>query len=339
MWVDWLKFLAIFGIIGIHVSSNFINSNLFTLEWYSGIFAMSIFRYGIIIFIMVSGYLLLRKQQPISTIPKRFKRIVVPFVFWLFVYAIVKVAITKELGDSWNLFGLISFIINGFLDPTIVAIQFWYVYMILGLYMLSPILSRWIQNAPVREIEYFLLVWAILTVIQFLNIDTLLLDYFRYFLGAIGYFVLGFYLTTKKSDLLKSTRFGLILFIAGILITFIGTAVSSIMAHDLSLFFIRLGDLAPGSCLEAIGLFIIIKNINFERINPLFNRIATKISMETYGIYLVNVLVINIIFLMSFNLTSFVFLKILLISILVLIICYIIIGVMNRIPILDRVHK
>ena len=339
LWIDWLKFLAIFGIIGIHVSSNFINTNLFSLGWYSGIFASSLFRYGIVIFIMVSGYLLLRKQQPLSTIPKRFKRIVIPFVFWLIVYAIVKVVITKELGSSWSLFGLLSFIINGFLDPTIVTVQFWYVYMILGLYMLSPVLSRWIQNAPIKEIEYFLLVWAILTVIQFLNIDTLLLDYFRYFLGAIGYFVLGYYLSVKESDLLKSPRFGLILVIAGILITFIGTAVSSILAHDLSLFFIRLGDLTPGSCLEAMGIFIIVKNINFEGFNPLLNKIATKVSLESYGIYLVNLLVINVIFLMPVGLTSFVFIKILLLSVVVLVISYVIIAVMNRIPILDRIHK
>ena len=339
MWVDWLKFLAIFGIIGIHVSSNFIDSNLFSLGWYSGIFASSMFRYGIVIFIMVSGYLILRKQQPVSTIPKRFKRIVIPFVFWLFVYAIIKVVVTKELGNNWNIFGLIGFIINGFLDPTVVTVQFWYVYMILGLYMLSPILSRWIQNAPIKEIEYFLLVWVVLSAIQFLNIDTLLLDYFRYFLGAIGYFVLGYYLTVKQSDLLKSPRFGLMLVVAGILITFIGTAISSIMAHDLSLFFIRLGDLTPGACLEAIGLFIIIMNINFEGINPILNKIATKVSMESYGIYLVNLLVINIIFLMSINVTSLVFLKIILISVIVLVICYIIIGVMNRIPYLDRIHQ
>ena len=339
MWVDWLKFLAIFGIIGIHVSSNFINSNLFTLEWYSNIFAMSMFRYGIVIFIMVSGFLLLRKQQPLSTIPKRFKRIVVPFIFWLFIYAIIKVVITKELGDDWTIFGLVRFIINGFLYPTIVTVQFWYVYMILGLYMLSPILSRWIQNAPIREIEYFILVWAILTIIQFLNIDTMIIDYFRYFLGAIGYFVLGYYLTIKESDLLKSTRFGLILVIVGILITFLGTVVFTFFAHNLSLFFIRLGDLTPGSCLEAIGLFIIIKNINFEAINSKFNEIATRISIESYGIYLVNVLVVNFIFLMPINLTRFIFLKILLISIIVLIICYVIIYVMNRIPLLDMINN
>lgn len=339
MWVDWLKFLAIFGIIGIHVSSHFIDYNLFTPEWYSGIFAMSMFRYGIVIFVMVSGYLVLRKQQPISTIPKRFKRIVIPFVFWLVVYVVVKFVFTNKLGDSLNLFDLISFIVKGFLNPTIASVQFWYVYMILGLYMLSPILSRWIQNAPIKEIEYFLVVWAILTFIQFLNIDTLLLDYFSYFLGTIGYFVLGYYLTIKESDLLKSQRFGFALLIVGILITFIGTAVFSIMAHDLSLFFIRLCDLTPGACLEAIGLFIIIKNFNFEIIEPIFNRIATKISMESYGIYLVNILVINVIFLMPIKLTSLVFLKIFLITIIVFVICCVIIGAMNRIPILDRIHN
>ena len=74
LWVDWVKFLAIFGVIGIHVSSPLLDSNiLFSLKWYQGVFAASLFRFGIILFVMASGYLILRRQQSVSEIPNELK--------------------------------------------------------------------------------------------------------------------------------------------------------------------------------------------------------------------------------------------------------------------------
>ena len=140
LWIDVLKFLAVIGVIGIHVSSTSLNTNaLFSSNWYQGVFFESMFRFAIILFIMASGYLLLRKQQPLDVIPQRIKRILLPFIFWLIIYAIIKILLTQSLGPNWQITDVFMFIINGFLDPTIVSVQFWYVYMILGLYILSPI--------------------------------------------------------------------------------------------------------------------------------------------------------------------------------------------------------
>ena len=124
----------------------------------SAVCISSLSRPAIVLFIMASGYLILRKQQPLSKIPERVKRIVLPFIFWLIIYAVIKFFIKPDLNPNWNMLDLTVFIAEGFLNPTDIAIQFWYVYMILGLYLLSPILSRWIQNAPINEIEYFILI-------------------------------------------------------------------------------------------------------------------------------------------------------------------------------------
>ena len=52
LWVDWIKFIAIFGVIGVHVSSSLLNPDiLFSSEWYQGVFANSMFRFGVILFI------------------------------------------------------------------------------------------------------------------------------------------------------------------------------------------------------------------------------------------------------------------------------------------------
>ena len=325
LWIDVLKFLAVIGVIGIHVSSTSLNTNaLFSSNWYQGVFFESMFRFAIILFIMASGYLLLRKQQPLDVIPQRIKRILLPFIFWLIIYAIIKILLTQSLGPNWQITDVFMFIINGFLDPTIVSVQFWYVYMILGLYILSPILSRWIQNAPIREIEYMLLIWVIISFLHFLNIDSILLDYFRYFTGAIGYFILGYYLTIQEKHVLRNKRFGLLLFILGTLITFVGTILLSVITNQQSLFFIRLGDITPGACLQAIGLFIIVYNTDFDKISDTVKGYIVNISKSSYGIYLVNVLVLNLFEKIHLiNLSGFAFFDIIIsIVIVTAVICY-----------------
>ena len=336
LWVDWIKFLAIFGIIGIHVTSSLLSPDiLFSSKWYQGVLAASSFRFGVILFIMASGYLILRRQQSIYEIPKRFKRIVLPFIFWLLVYAILKVFVLKGLGPNWNFGDLINFIVGGLLDPTIVSVQFWFVYMILGLYILSPILSRWIQNAPIKEIEYALCVWVIVSLLQFANVDSILIDYLRYFTGAIGYFVLGYYLTIKNSAICKNRCLGLILFLIGTAITFFGTVLFSYMGSTQSLFFIRLGDITPGACLQGIGLFIILFNTNFDNLNENINNIVIRLSKASYGIYLCNILVINVLEkLHLINLNGFTLLNIVIYAILVLILSALCIFIMSKVPIL-----
>lgn len=336
LWIDWLKFLAIFGVIGIHVTSPLINPQYFaSSQWFQGVYLGSLFRFGIILFVMASGYLILRRQQSIYEIPKRAKRILLPFIFWLLVYAFIKVVIINDLGPSWNLYDLIAYIFRGFLDPTIISVQFWYVYMIFGLYLLSPILSRWIQNAPIKEIEYFLMIWVCICIIQFSNVNTILVDYLRYFTGAIGYFILGYYLTIKEKDLLKDRSFGLMMFLLGSVITILGTITVSLMMQNHSYFFIRLGDITPGACLQGVGLFIIIFNTNFNRLKEKINNIAVRFSAASYGIYLVNVLIVNILEKIHlFDLKAFPIIGILILITLTLLIGLVIVEIMDKIPIL-----
>lgn len=336
LWVDWLKFLAIFGVIGIHISSFLLTSDfLFSFEWYQGVIAGSMFRFGIILFIMASGFLILRKQQSIQDVPRRVIKILLPFIFWLIVYAVIKVVFKHELGPTWGIYDLLWFIFRGFLDPTIISVQFWYVYMILGLYILSPIISTWIQNVSIKEIEFYIWIWLIISILQFFNVHSLLFDYLRYFTGAIGYFILGYYLSIKQDELFRNRSFGVILFIIGSAITIIGTIGLSFATNNQSLLFIKLGDITPGACLQGIGLFIIIFNTNFNKLGANINNIVVKISKMSYGIYLSNILVINFLdFFHLINLGGFTLLRIFIYIVLVLVISSVVIEIMDRLPIL-----
>ena len=127
------------------------------------------------------------------------------------------------------------------------------------------------------------------------------------------------------------------MFAAGSLITVIGTVTLSVITQDQSLFFIKLGDITPGACLQAIGLFIIIKNTNFKNLSVRTKRIIRKISEESYGVYLSNILVINLLEQLNLiNITGFTSIEIILYSVVVLLVSYACVGFMNNIPVLRK---
>ena len=97
------------------------------------------------------------------------------------------------------------------------------------------------------------------------NVDFLLYDYLKYFTGSIGYFILGYYLYIKQKSVLKNKNFGLVLFVAGTLLSFLGTVLSSMAIGGQSLLFFNLGDVTPNACLQAIGMFIIVLNTDCEK--------------------------------------------------------------------------
>ncbi|WP_019267296.1 acyltransferase [Methanobrevibacter smithii] len=209
--------------------------------------------------------------------------------------------------------------------------------MILGLYVFSPIITTWLHNAEIYEIEYFLIVWALFSFVGFSNVDFLLYDYLKYFTGSIGYFILGYYLYIKQKSILKNRNFGLLLFVAGTLVSFLGTILSSMAIGGQSLLFFNLGDVTPNACLQAIGIFIMVSNTDWEKYSKSINNAAVCFGIGSYGVYLANVLFINILDkIISFDIMRNAALTIILEWIIVFIVCNIFIRLMSKIPVLDK---
>lgn len=296
LWVDWIKALAVVAVAVIHVSTTYISGyGRLSPNWLVGLGFDSFVRFGVVFFIMISGFLILRKPESYKNTPRRFKRVFVPFAFWLLVLTAFYYFIQHHNSD---VMGYLGYFLYGLIDPTSVLQMLWFVYMILGVYILAPLISKWILNSEMAEIEYFLAVWAVAIslyfVFAFMKIDSPIYDYLRLFAGPVGYFILGYYLAFKKSKYLESRKFGLILFLLGGLMTFFGTVLEPSYVPDY--IFKSVGDVSPNACLEAVGLFIIVKNTDFKKLPDWINSIAVLWSLESYGFYLIHMMVIDIIF-------------------------------------------
>ena len=144
------------------------------------------------LFFMVSGALLLPiKTDANNFIKKRLNKVVIPTLFWSIFY----IAANFIKGDC-----------QGSLIKELISIPFsaqgnpvlWFMYTLIGLYLLAPILSRWLQAASQKELEFYLGLWGISLcyplLVPFLEINTGNTGILYYYTGYAGYFVLGYYL-------------------------------------------------------------------------------------------------------------------------------------------------
>lgn len=74
----------------------------------------------------------------------------------------------------------------------------WFMYTLIGLYLLVPIISPWIRQTSKRELEIYLLLWIITQCYPylslFLEVNSSNTGILYYFTGYAGYFLLGYYL-------------------------------------------------------------------------------------------------------------------------------------------------
>ena len=144
------------------------------------------------LFFMVSGYLLLPiKDSTESFLRQRLGKVMGPTLFWSIFY----IAANFIKGDCQGslMKELISILFSAQGNPGL-----WFMYTLIGLYLLAPIISRWITNASQKEMEFYLGLWGISLcypiLFSFLSINQGTTGVLYYFTGYAGYFILGSYL-------------------------------------------------------------------------------------------------------------------------------------------------
>ena len=146
---------------------------------------------GIGLFFMLSGALLLPIKTDVKTfLGKRLAKIAIPLLIWTGLYLLLFRWLHRE-PVTWRTVLSIPFSAQG--NPV-----FWFLYTLLGLYLITPVLSRWVEKASCREIEFYLILWAVSLCYPLLgtvlNINTSETGILYYLSGYAGYYLLGYYL-------------------------------------------------------------------------------------------------------------------------------------------------
>ena len=144
MYLDILKIIACFFVIINHSSLSLFNYTGFTktsVLIYSIAFSMC--KTAVPIFIMVTGALILNKKEyTIKNSLKNLIRVLVPLILIsLYLY-------TKH--NDLSLEVIVKFIE----DPLMTL--YWYLYMLLGLYLILPILNKMVKNLQKKDLSYII---------------------------------------------------------------------------------------------------------------------------------------------------------------------------------------
>lgn len=312
IWLDFVKFIAIFMMIAVHCTDNVTPAER-SEPWYNlwGSFYGSFMRPAIPLFVMVTGALLLPVEQNISAFyKKRLTRLLVPFIIWSLLYNLFP-WITGLLGLSptiindffaWaepdqSLSGALHHIAMIPFNFSMLAVQMWYVYLLIGLYLYIPIFSAWVRQASIKEQKIFLALWFVSLFIPYLR-EYLTKDLWGtcfwnefgllyYFAGFNGYLLLGHYVINNKMNLSwnKLVMMGVPSFVIGYYITFFGfksvTAVPGQSVELVELFFTYC---SPNVLMMTFPLFLAIQKIHIS--SAVIRRFSVSISTCTFGIWM-----------------------------------------------------
>lgn len=161
-WLDFLRVTACFLVMTVHATEPFYLGGDGTLVL-SGAdaFWVSVFeglaRCCVPLFVIASGYLQLPLTYPAGEFfRRRFVRVVVPMVIWTLVYAFAYGSPASSLK------GLL-------LNFNYAAGHLWFVYMLLGLYLIMPVLSPWLEKVSRKELSLYLGLWVLTLCIPFVR--------------------------------------------------------------------------------------------------------------------------------------------------------------------------
>lgn len=294
--LTYIRVVAVLGVITLHSSGeslfHFDAKNPLDKNFVTGVFFYSFLRWATPFFILISGTLMLnakkRDEDTVSFLKKRVSRILIPFVFWAFIYYSYE---NRGYFLSGQLPSYAPFITRFFFEE--VYYHLWFIQMILGLYILTPFFRVFLKSAKKADIEYFLAICFISSATQNFFPTFFVAKYLGWF-SFIGYYILGHYLSTYPIPL----RFRKWLYVGGILSVFghsIGTLMASNWNHAYYDHFFMY--VSPTVIVLTIAFFTYLQHINWQRFAlkfPNVNQVLLKINELSFGIYFIHVLILDL---------------------------------------------
>lgn len=324
VWIDWMRVTACFFVMLTHCCEPFYlggeGSLILTKSDAIWVSILNVFpRAAVALFIMASSYL----QFPIHYDTKEFfrrraVRILVPFFFWTVVYALAWGEPVQNFKDL-----LLNF--------NYAAGHLWFVYMMVGVYLLMPLLSPWAEKVSKKELQFYLAICLFTTLIPLVRgwvggpapviygasgipnpakfplwgeASWNTYGLFYYFSGFIGYLLLGLYFRRFVGELSwkKTLAVALPVFIIGF--TLCSTGFLSGVWRDSSGVFPIEGPVGLAAIWEVpwlndgagIALMSVAWVLIFRKITTggrFYEKIILPVSKASYGMYLCHMLLLG----------------------------------------------
>lgn len=291
---DLLRIISAFSVVVLHVSAVYITASpVGSFDFRVANFINSISRFGVPIFVMISGAIFLSEKKTVTVKKlwsKNILRMFIVFGVWSFAYYVYQSLYWWNF-DFWRQ-GLIRTITG----CVYASDHFWFIFMIIGLYALVPFLRTWVHHASKKELDYFVILFLIFqigrTTLSILIDKSLVQEIFNLIKIVelswyAGYFVIG-YILVRYGISSKMKIFIYSMVPVGVVVNF---GVSDYMSNKLGVY--------SSGIYDSFGVFTFIHSVallvffvdTFSKIKlgEKWAELCTNLALDTLGIYLMHV--------------------------------------------------
>lgn len=286
--LDLLKIVSAFMIAVIHASSGvFNNHELGSLVWKEGLVLNAVTRFAVPVFLMISGALLLGRKISLDKAIR--KAIIAGIALFVWSFAFI---LTKKI--LWNDGNVIHDTLMIFFNKRVSG-HLWYGYLLIWIYLFSPILNIMYESLSNKMRIYFIILGLLIpsavdSVIYYFSLDVQILQnsFFIYMnLGYISVLFIGRMIYENKEKI--PVILGGISSVIGLVLTILLTeGISRRLGVSTHTFF---SELEIGNVMYAFGIMLLGCKLSWKGDNTFIKKIIIKVSELAMGIYFSHALV------------------------------------------------
>lgn len=306
LWLHGMRIMAIFMVVILHASGlTLVESDFASYDWWIGNIYNGFTRMAVPIFFMISGYLLLSKEESALTFyRKRFSKVLLPFILWTIFYS-VWYHLYRD-GAEYASYDWSSFD-RHLLQPA--YYHMWFLYVLSVFYLLMPLLRRLVDVNNNSQLLWAVGIWVVgcyLLPIAYITFSPMLLSEAQrasisaaifipsFYLLQIGYLFLGCYLA-RLTVSAKHCRWALAIAAATYLLTIFGTYwITDKNGGKLDEYFYYL---SPSIVIYSSACFIAFKYLfsySWAGFCQKYAAVITLLSSVSFGIYLVHPVIMDL---------------------------------------------
>ncbi|EJX1708278.1 acyltransferase family protein [Vibrio cholerae] len=277
-WINNTKAIATFLVIIIHVSSIYLIGNHSEFGLNVAKMFNSFSRISVPLFVVLSGYLNIKDECSCSFsgfYKKKANRIIYALLFWTFFFVSLNAAKHLYIYGNINYKDLFNSILYG--RP---YYHLWFLYMLLGLYLVTPFISIIVQNLDRKKIYYIICALFSIVILDDLYRRYFSIDkgfFLTWFFSYLPYYILGYYLRD-------------ISFKANPLLCFLGYIISSLTMFFFIFYFDN--DNIRSIVWSYFSIFTVLGTMSFilfmMNISRKSSMLVNNASKYMFGIYLIH---------------------------------------------------
>ncbi|WP_240116326.1 acyltransferase [Erwinia endophytica] len=282
-----LTVAATFLVILLHTAA--IPFSYFHLAWSVSVMYEVLGRTAFPLFLLIAGYASLNKNESLlSTLRVRVLNLVIPLIVWSVIYLVYNEYVNENKAPI-SILALLS---------TPAYPHLWFIYTMILLYLVTPLLNTFIQNGSRQRVNYTLTVWFVLASFYMLldNVKINLLEGHHIptpsnidmVVYLSGFYILGGVIRRFKVN--PKVTISTIVFILSAILTAVMTyslSISTFSPNKVFLFYS-----APTLVVVSLAGFFMLLNARFSYSQWVLNLIRT-LSRLSLGIFFVHIMVLE----------------------------------------------